>query len=227
MEKTVRKSEKRRFILGEEIGDCIVGDTVKILEPSGNYRYKYECKCKVCGSIKLKTGDQLNKKIGIHHKSCNKEKRVFDKRFWGIYSDAKRRCNDKTRKCYDYYGGKGVKFNLGEYEDFHSNMYNSYKKHCEKHGIKNTTIDRINPLGDYSYDNIKWSTWSEQSKNKVDISKMYQAISKSKTKVTTNDLKPYFKKYLNNEITVNELCQIFKVSKSTICRKLNLLKLGV
>lgn len=228
MERAVKKiSEKRKFIIGEEIGDCIVGETVKTKDPSGKYRYKYQCKCKICGSDKFKTGDQLKNKVGIYHKSCGKSKRTFDKRFWGIYSDAKRRCNDVARNCYKHYGEKGITFELGDYEDFYSKMYKSYKKHCDEHGIKNTTIDRIDPSGNYSYDNIKWSTWKEQNINKNNFQEIYQEISKNKTKVTTEQIRPYFKKYLNNEITVNELCQIFKVSKSTISRKLNLLKLGV
>ncbi len=44
-------------------------------------------------------------------------------------------------------------------------MYASFIKHVKEHGIKETTIDRINPDGNYSKQNCRWATWRVQWDN--------------------------------------------------------------
>jgi len=38
--------------------------------------------------------------------------------------------------------------------------------YVDEYGEKNTTLDRINPHGDYTKDNCRWATWTQQQTNK-------------------------------------------------------------
>ncbi len=71
------------------------------------------------------------------------------------------RCNRKTHKDYRRYGGRGIKVEWKNFEEF-----------CEW-SFKNTrfegsTIDRINNDGNYSSDNCQWSTPEKQARNRRD-----------------------------------------------------------
>ena len=74
----------------------------------------------------------------------------------------KRRCYDVENQDYDIYGGKGVKI-CDEWltcpEEFeHWSYVNGYKE--------NLTIDRMDSDGDYSPDNCRWVTLSDNAKYK-------------------------------------------------------------
>lgn len=84
------------------------------------------------------------------------------KTYWG----ARRRCTIKADKDYKRYGGKGVKFEWNNFLEFQRDMEKSYLKHIKKYGKKNTSIDRTNSKGNYCKENCKWSTTSEQARNK-------------------------------------------------------------
>lgn len=43
----------------------------------------------------------------------------------------------------------------------------SYQEHVQKHGVKNTTLERINVNKGYTVDNCTWTTWYEQANNKT------------------------------------------------------------
>jgi hypothetical protein len=60
---------------------------------------------------------------------------------------------------YDLYGGRGIKVS-DEWRDFE----NFYRDMGERPPGK--TLDRINPDGNYTKDNCRWITLSEQQQNK-------------------------------------------------------------
>lgn len=99
------------------------------------------------------------KKFNLINK--NKDYGLF-KRYYVIRT----RCFNKNSWNYKYYGLIGIKFEWDSYEHFKEDMFSSYKEHVDKYGISNTSIDRINPFGNYSKDNCRWVTYAEQKRNK-------------------------------------------------------------
>jgi hypothetical protein len=73
----------------------------------------------------------------------------------------KSRCYNKNNPDYHYYGGRGVivcKEWLSSFEDFYQDMGPKPKL--------GYSLDRINNNKNYSPDNCKWSTWTEQANNR-------------------------------------------------------------
>lgn len=87
--------------------------------------------------------------------------------FYRKYSGAVDRCIRTGHAGYKYYGGKGVKVEWDSFIEFRDDMYDSFKKHVEKHGEKNTSLDRIDVNGNYSKENCRWATIKEQNLNKT------------------------------------------------------------
>lgn len=73
----------------------------------------------------------------------------------------KSRCNTKSAKGYDDYGGRGIKV-CKRWENSFQNFFEDMgTKPTEKH-----SLDRINVNGDYEPSNCRWATQSEQNKNR-------------------------------------------------------------
>jgi hypothetical protein len=81
----------------------------------------------------------------------------------------KTRCFNKTADDYPRYGGRGITVceRWLKFENFRDDMYETYQKHVQEYGEKDTQIDRINNDGIYEQANCKWSTWIENQNNKT------------------------------------------------------------
>lgn len=88
------------------------------------------------------------------------------RKLYDAYSNAKRRCHDVKMAGYKNYGGKGTKFLWTDFDSFKNDMEKSYYRHLKKHGIKQTTLDRIDRFKNYCKENCRWATWHEQALNR-------------------------------------------------------------
>lgn len=86
-------------------------------------------------------------------------------KFYSRYIGIKRRCEEIKNKDYPRYGGRGIKFEWNNFEEFKNDMYESFLIHYKKHG-KNTSIERINSNENYCKENCIWATSYEQGLNK-------------------------------------------------------------
>lgn len=78
-----------------------------------------------------------------------------------IWSSMHERCENVNHKYYKHYGGRGIHV-CEEWED-----YVNFRDWAVSNGYSdNLTIDRINNDGNYEPSNCRWSTFSEQAKNK-------------------------------------------------------------
>lgn len=141
------------------------------------YKTHWLCEC-LCGSVKSVISGDL---VGGKTRSCgclhnegmyrinqkNKTHGLSKTRFYTIWIDMKRRCFNSDRVGYKYYGGRGITVcgRWLKFENFVIDMYESYLKHIEEFGEKNTSLDRIDVNGNYELSNCKWSTQKEQARN--------------------------------------------------------------
>lgn len=115
---------------------------------------------KSCGCMRAELSRRVNTRHGFE-----------GSRFYKIWSGMKGRCTSPGRdesRHFKYYKGKGIKVckRWYKFENFRDDMYESYLKHCEKCGEKNTQIDRINGKNNYTNKNCRWVTCKEQNRNR-------------------------------------------------------------
>lgn len=92
-----------------------------------------------------------------------------------------KRCYDESNDNYPYYGGRGIKVCDRWREDINNFMQDMGQK-----PDPNYSIDRIDPNGDYTPENCRWSNVYEQQRNK-------RVCKKSRTGVT--GVIPYMNKF--------------------------------
>lgn len=126
------------------------------------------CECSCGGTVIVSSSNLVSK----HTQSCGcfqiertvSTQTTHGMRFtveYNIYYGMKGRCYNKNDHKYPIYGGRGIiicKRWLESFENFYNDMGNRPSK---KH-----SIDRIDNDGNYTPDNCKWSTQSEQQSNK-------------------------------------------------------------
>lgn len=116
-------------------------------------------------------------------------------RFYRIFVSARKRCEMKQSKDYPAYGALGIRFMWRDFFAFKKDMYDSYLKHVNRYGEKNTSLDRINGQGHYSKGNCRWATFKVQANNRVSNIRI---------------------KYRGKERTLTEWGEKFGLRKSTI-----------
>jgi len=144
--------------------------TVKSRAPN-QYNYTtWHCECSCNNKIITVTGGHL--KSG-HTRSCGCLKiyltiqrsmthNLSKHPLFNIWCGIKRRITNKNRKDYKYYGGRGIKI-CDEWRKDFKIFYDWAISNGWQQGLE---IDRINNNGNYEPSNCRWTTRSEQTKNR-------------------------------------------------------------
>lgn len=149
-------------LIGQRFGKLVV---LSRCGSTKSGRATWLCQCD-CGNTTISSsGDLKHKKRPKFSCGCSRKR---DPRFRRIWYDMVVRCTKKTHKWYPKYGGQGIK--IFEpwliFENFKKDTYESYLKHLNQYGKKDTTLDRIDSTGNYEPQNIRWATIVEQNTNK-------------------------------------------------------------
>ena len=134
-------------------------------------------------------------------------------RFYKIWAGMVKRCKNEKAKQFIDYGGRGIKVcrQWSEFENFRDDLYESYLKHVDMYGEKNTSIDRIDVNEDYTPNNCRWATASEQCRNQrirrtsksgVRGVSFHKATGKWQAQIRINDKSVYLGLFGNIDVAV-------------------------
>lgn len=156
---------KARDLTNQKFGRLLAIEFAGSRRTSGGASIRtWECLCD-CGEKTVVDAGALLKGNTTSCGCYNKERRIkhgmYETRFYQIWADMKVRCDNPNTQCYPDYGGRGICYDptWGEFLEFKSDMFESYKD--------DLTLDRIDPNGNYCKENCKWSTKSDQSRNRT------------------------------------------------------------
>lgn len=112
---------------------------------------------KSCGCLHSEISSKLYKKMKTKHGHCIDNKVTRTYKSWDAM---KQRCLNPNNIKYPLYGGRGI-YICAEWES-------SFEKFLEDMGQRpdGTSLDRINPDGNYEPSNCRWADGDTQRKNR-------------------------------------------------------------
>jgi hypothetical protein len=183
---------KRKNIIGQTFGELkVLSFSHKIANGSGMYKCKCSCgKLHIAQYSKLISGGvgscghrqyakmvEKNTTHGLTKKSILHQMKIYD-----AWKDMHNRCANTKFHSYNRYGGRGicVDHKWKNYPTFFEDMYKDMIKHIEKHGTRNTTLDRINTDDNYYKANCRWATKNEQAHSRCNV-RLFELNGQNKT----------------------------------------------
>ena len=151
--------------LGETVGVFKIIELMSYRDTDGHALYKGVCK--KCGLEKVSRYNNFKETtkcthIGIDGKVINYHVGWTNNRIRNLFHGMKQRCYNKNEKSYKWYGAKGIKI----CDEWLDNPL-LFEKWSFNNGYNdNLTIDRINEDKDYSPDNCRWISNSDNAKYK-------------------------------------------------------------
>lgn len=113
------------------------------------------------------------------------------------------RCTRPNNEMYKWYGSRGIKV-CDRWDDKEEGFINFYKdmgpRPRDEKG-RPYQIDRINNDGDYCPENCRWASIRENSRNRRDTVNIYVC---------------------GNPMCISDVCNIFKINRSTVTEKVRL-----
>ena len=140
-----------------------------VLEKFGSDKHQkvlWRCMCK-CGNEHIaRASDLMSKKIvscGCFREKVLKTHGHSGERLYRIWHGVVGRTKYPNKN----YSDKGVSVQKRwlNYLHFRKDLIDSYENHVKEFGEINTTLDRINPFGNYELRNVRWATKKEQANN--------------------------------------------------------------
>lgn len=158
----------RLNLIGQRFG------RLTVIEEAGiNSGYTlWKCKCD-CGNEIIARGTHLKygntRSCGCLHREMlsqiSKKHGGVGTRLYNIYHGMRERCYNPKQRTYRWYGAKGIKVCdewLNDFTTFKQWAYeNGYREEEVLSKMERLSIDRIDPNKDYSPDNCRWMTLSE------------------------------------------------------------------
>lgn len=141
---------------------------IKIVGTDKSKRKVWLCQCD-CGNQTTVVGTYLSSgnttSCGCIRRELNKTRAIkhgnYNNRLYKIWYEMKRRCYNKNRKAYKYYGAKGISIC-----DEWLNDYMNFRNWALDNGYNDTlTIERIDYTKNYCPENCTWITQQEQTQN--------------------------------------------------------------
>lgn len=109
---------------------------------------------KSCGCLRLRI---LKQSTPLHGHATKGNK---SPEYWA-WASMIQRCHNPKAQAYHNYGGRGIKVNAEWRQSF-----KAFIKHMGNRPTPSHSLDRINNDGDYEPGNCRWSTKSDQAKNR-------------------------------------------------------------
>jgi len=168
---------ERVVLKGERFGYLrVIKETRPTIQPCGRKRRRFLFKCD-CGN---KTTVALSGVVTGNTMSCGcygtKRRREaqlthglstkIDRKLYQVWLDIHSRCYNENTKCYDSYGGRGIKIAKSWHRDNAQGLSNFVKWSKEngyKHGLQ---LDRRNNDRSYTPNNCRYTTTKINSRNK-------------------------------------------------------------